>query len=102
MQAYTCTASSALAAWLLLVCVCRSALHSTKRVPAALQEEIIPTLRELGIGIVAYSPLGRGFLTGTITSPDDFECALSSAPTVHISTIKQLPLRVGMFEVSWI
>ncbi len=28
--------------------------------------------RELGIGIVAYSPLGRGFLTGAITSPDDF------------------------------
>jgi aryl-alcohol dehydrogenase-like predicted oxidoreductase len=28
--------------------------------------------RELGVGIVAYSPLGRGFLTGTITTPDDF------------------------------
>ncbi|CAL5228578.1 g11736 [Coccomyxa viridis] len=37
------------------------------------EEEVIPTLRELGIGIVAYSPLGRGFLTGTITSTDDFE-----------------------------
>ncbi len=36
----------------------------------ALQEEIIPTLRELGIGIVAYSPLGRGFLTGQIKTPD--------------------------------
>ncbi|GAB4820420.1 hypothetical protein N2152v2_007466 [Parachlorella kessleri] len=35
------------------------------------EEDIIPTCRELGIGIVAYSPLGRGFLTGTITSPDD-------------------------------
>ena len=30
-------------------------------------------LRELGIGFVAYSPLGRGFLTGTITSPDQFD-----------------------------
>ncbi|MBF9066635.1 aldo/keto reductase [Streptacidiphilus fuscans] len=29
-------------------------------------------LRELGIGLVAYSPLGRGFLSGAITSPDDF------------------------------
>ena len=28
--------------------------------------------RELGIGIVPYSPLGRGFLTGAVTSPDDF------------------------------
>jgi aryl-alcohol dehydrogenase-like predicted oxidoreductase len=37
-----------------------------------LEEEILPTLRELGIGLVAYSPLGRGFLTGQITSPDDF------------------------------
>lgn len=33
--------------------------------------EVLPTLRELGIGLVAYSPLGRGFLTGQITSPDD-------------------------------
>jgi aryl-alcohol dehydrogenase-like predicted oxidoreductase len=32
---------------------------------------VLPTLRELGIGLVAYSPLGRGFLTGRITSPDD-------------------------------
>ena len=31
----------------------------------------MPTCRELGIGIVAYSPLGRGFLTGKITCPDD-------------------------------
>jgi len=30
------------------------------------------TLSELGIGLVAYSPLGRGFLSGAITSPDDF------------------------------
>jgi aryl-alcohol dehydrogenase-like predicted oxidoreductase len=35
--------------------------------------EILDTLRELGIGLVPYSPLGRGFLTGTITSPDDLE-----------------------------
>ena len=35
------------------------------------EPEILPTLRELGIGLVAYSPLGRGFLTGTISSTDD-------------------------------
>jgi aryl-alcohol dehydrogenase-like predicted oxidoreductase len=35
------------------------------------EHEIIPTCRELGIGIVAYSPLGRGFLTGAITKPED-------------------------------
>jgi aryl-alcohol dehydrogenase-like predicted oxidoreductase len=36
------------------------------------EAEVIPTVRELGIGYVAYSPLGRGFLTGQFTSPDDF------------------------------
>lgn len=35
------------------------------------EDEIIPTLRELGIGFVPYSPLGRGFLTGAITKPSD-------------------------------
>jgi aryl-alcohol dehydrogenase-like predicted oxidoreductase len=37
------------------------------------EDEILPTARELGIGFVPYSPLGRGFLTGRITSPEDFE-----------------------------
>ena len=36
------------------------------------EDEILPACRELGIGFVAYSPLGRGFLTGAIKSPDDF------------------------------
>ena len=35
------------------------------------EAEILPTVRELGIGFVAYSPLGRGFLTGQIRSPED-------------------------------
>jgi len=37
------------------------------------EAEIIPTVRELGIGFVAYSPLGRGFLTGAIKSLDDLD-----------------------------
>ena len=42
-----------------------------------IEDEVAPTCFELGIGVVPYSPLGRGFLTGTITStdalePDDF------------------------------
>ena len=36
------------------------------------EAEIIPTLRELGIGFVPYSPLGRGFLTGAFKSQKDF------------------------------
>ncbi|MEH2458429.1 aldo/keto reductase [Nostoc sp.] len=35
------------------------------------EDEILPTVRELGIAFVPYSPLGRGFLSGAITSPDD-------------------------------
>jgi len=35
------------------------------------EDEILPTCRELGIGFVPYSPLGRGFLTGKITKPED-------------------------------
>jgi len=37
------------------------------------EDEILPTIRELGIGFVAYSPLGRGFLSGRITSVDDLD-----------------------------
>jgi aryl-alcohol dehydrogenase-like predicted oxidoreductase len=36
------------------------------------EDEVLPTLRELGIGLVPYSPLGRGFLTGQIRSVDDW------------------------------
>lgn len=39
------------------------------------EAEILPTLRELGIGFVPYSPLGRGFLTGAITKPADLDGA---------------------------
>src|SRR3954468_3501749 len=35
------------------------------------EQEILPTIRELGIGFVPYSPLGRGLLTGAIAKPDD-------------------------------
>jgi len=36
------------------------------------EDEILPTVRELGIGFVPYSPLGRGFLSGQFQSPNDF------------------------------
>ena len=35
------------------------------------EERLLPTVRELGIGFVAYAPLGRGFLSGRFRSPDD-------------------------------
>ena len=37
------------------------------------QEQVLPVLRELGIGLVAYSPLGHGFLTGSLRTPADVE-----------------------------
>jgi aryl-alcohol dehydrogenase-like predicted oxidoreductase len=37
-----------------------------------LEEEVLAVAREHGVGIVPFSPLGRGFLTGAITTPDDF------------------------------
>jgi aryl-alcohol dehydrogenase-like predicted oxidoreductase len=37
------------------------------------EAEILPTCRELGIGFVPYSPLGRGFLSGRFTSPEDLD-----------------------------
>ena len=37
------------------------------------EDNILQTTQELGIGFVAYSPLGRGFLSGDIKTPDDFE-----------------------------
>ncbi len=56
--------------------------HSTHRITALqteyslwsrdVEERVLPTVRELGIGFVAYSPLGRGFLTGEIRRADDF------------------------------
>jgi aryl-alcohol dehydrogenase-like predicted oxidoreductase len=37
------------------------------------EDEILPTIRELGIGFIAYSPIGRGFLSGRIRSPEDLD-----------------------------
>jgi aryl-alcohol dehydrogenase-like predicted oxidoreductase len=39
------------------------------------EKEILPTIRELGIGFVPYSPLGRGFLTGAISKPTDLDAS---------------------------
>jgi aryl-alcohol dehydrogenase-like predicted oxidoreductase len=52
-----------------------------------IEDSVLPTLRELGIGLVAYSPLGRGFLSGRFRSPeelrdDDFR-ASANQPRFH-------------------
>jgi aryl-alcohol dehydrogenase-like predicted oxidoreductase len=50
-----------------------SALQSEYSLWTRDQDELLPVLRELGIGLVAYSPLGRGFLTGTLRTTADLD-----------------------------
>jgi aryl-alcohol dehydrogenase-like predicted oxidoreductase len=65
--------------------------------------EILPTVRELGIGFVAYSPLGRGFLAGAdVTDPDDrrlihprFQPEAVAANSQRRATIEQVAKRIG-------
>jgi aryl-alcohol dehydrogenase-like predicted oxidoreductase len=52
------------------ICAIQSEYSLWTREP---EDELLPALRELGIGFVAYSPLGRGFLTGQIKKFEDFE-----------------------------
>jgi aryl-alcohol dehydrogenase-like predicted oxidoreductase len=49
------------------------------------EEQVLPLLRELGIGFVAYSPLGRGFLTGNVRSADQFDATDSRAGNPRFS-----------------
>ncbi len=53
------------------------------------EDGVLQTVRELGIGFVAYSPLGRGFLTGRITKPEDLaridEVAPKGATAGHVT-----------------
>jgi aryl-alcohol dehydrogenase-like predicted oxidoreductase len=91
------------------------------------EAEILPTLEELGIGLVPYSPLGKGFLTGTIDvstvfDPSDFrnnlprfrpnalpsaqafDCALRSTPqdlrSYRLSLIASIRERPARFSVN--
>jgi aryl-alcohol dehydrogenase-like predicted oxidoreductase len=49
------------------------------------EEQVLPVLRELGIGFVAYSPLGRGFLTGNIRSAEQLDATDSRAGNPRFS-----------------
>ena len=42
------------------------------------EQEILPVLDELGIGLVPFSPLGKGFLTGTMTTPEDAKSSIGA------------------------
>src|SRR5213594_2326547 len=54
------------------------------------EEEVLPTLEELGIGFVPYSPLGRGFLTGKISENTEFEAGNDIRSTIPRFTAEAL------------
>ncbi len=65
-----------------------------------IEDAIVPTCRELGIGIVAYSPLGRGFLSGRFESPDelapqDFRRGMPRMQGENLDRNKQIVAALG-------
>jgi aryl-alcohol dehydrogenase-like predicted oxidoreductase len=82
------------------------------------EDEILPTVRELGIGFVAYSPLGRGFLTGRFRRPEDvpeddsrrghprfqgenFECNLALVERVGEIAVEK-GVEPGQLALAWV
>lgn len=64
------------------------------------EQKVLPTLEELGIGLVAFSPLGRGFLTGAITdstsfAKDDFRSGLPRFTSESLKANQALIDRIG-------
>ena len=53
------------------------------------EQEVLATCEELGIGFVPYSPLGKGFLTGTVSADTTFEQATTSGPPSRASNPKR-------------
>jgi aryl-alcohol dehydrogenase-like predicted oxidoreductase len=67
------------------------------------EDDLLPTCRELGIGFVAYSPLGRGFLTGQIRTPEDFspdDYRRSSPRFMGANFERNLELVERVFEIA--
>lgn len=64
------------------------------------EQDILPALRELGVGFVPYSPLGRGFLTGRIRSPSDLDAAdwRHNSPRFQSGNFQQNLQLVGIVE----
>ena len=63
-----------------------------------LEDEILPVLRELGIGLVPYSPLGRGMLTGSPEASPFKRAETESVTTEVLSVIAQSP---DTWQVDW-
>ncbi|AKE91979.1 aldo/keto reductase [Rhodococcus aetherivorans] len=64
-----------------------------------IEDEILPALRDLGIGLVPYSPLGRGILTGAITAPSDLESS-DSRRTAYFPRFRGAALEANLALVT--
>jgi aryl-alcohol dehydrogenase-like predicted oxidoreductase len=64
------------------------------------EQDILPALRELGVGFVPYSPLGRGFLTGRIRAPSDLDATdwRHNSPRFQSGNFQQNLQLVGIVE----
>jgi aryl-alcohol dehydrogenase-like predicted oxidoreductase len=63
-----------------------------------LEATILPTCEELDIGVVAYSPLGRGFLTGAFKTPEDFDAGDYRRSNPRFST-ENFPANLELVEI---
>jgi aryl-alcohol dehydrogenase-like predicted oxidoreductase len=66
-----------------------------------IEDAILPALRELGIGLVPYSPLGRGFLTGTITGTDALAANLALVREVERLAAER-DVTAGQLALAWV
>jgi aryl-alcohol dehydrogenase-like predicted oxidoreductase len=72
--------------------------------PFSLETELLATCRELGVAVIAYSPLRRGMLTGKHKSPDDFEEGDGRRVFLRLSARnlgRNLVLVGGLGRVAW-
>ncbi|WP_366107238.1 aldo/keto reductase [Spirosoma sp.] len=81
-----------------------------------IEAQIMPTIRELGIGLVAYAPLSRGFLSGEIRTPDDLKDSRVNMPRYQgenfyknlelVETIKRLAIEksctASQLAIAWV
>jgi aryl-alcohol dehydrogenase-like predicted oxidoreductase len=76
------------------------AAHQIEYSPFALdfEADVIPVARELGIATVAYSPIGRGFLTGQIKKPEDLPIFHQNVPRFAADNFPKIMTLVSKFE----
>jgi aryl-alcohol dehydrogenase-like predicted oxidoreductase len=81
-----------------------------------IENEVLPAIREAGVGLVAYSPLSRGFLSGELKSPENIKDSRAFMPRFHnenfyknlelVEKVKGLALKKGctpsQLAIAWV